>query len=230
MKRDSDRRVARPVAAWLCLLLGLWVHAGAGAETLGRNGGVRLLLHVEPYEMPPGGIQADPCTLLTPLTDVEQIVTEHAAIGDTVRVWAYLYTPREMLVRGVGFAIEYEGIDFIVSGACAPMIGQDPEIMGTWPESGSEIAAVWMPEAPRTGHLAPVAWFVLRALESDAYFGVGPGNSPFSGRVGDDNLPPRENRIWDYGRIGFGTRAGKLPIPDPRTLPSSGGAVEIRMR
>lgn len=210
----------------LCALAG----GSAEAETLGRNGGVRLLLHVEPYTIPDQGIVVDPCTLHTPLTDVADFVTDHAGVGDTVMVWAYLHAPREMLVLGVGFAIEHAQVDFIVSGACAPMVAQDPETMGTWPESGSEIACVWMPAAPVTGHLAPVAWFVLSALDAQAYFRVGPGQSPFSGTVGDDGRPPRENRIWDFGMIGFGAHAGELPIPNPSAVAAAAGAIEVGLR
>jgi hypothetical protein len=216
---------AIPLALLLCGLGTL----PAAADTVGRNGGVRLLLHVEPYRMPVGGIRVDPCSLYVPLEEIAEFTTDHAALGDTVRVWAYVYAPREMALCGIGFAIEYEQIDFITSGACSPMVGQDPEVMGIWPESGSELACVWMQDDPLTGHLAPVAWFVLSALDERAYFAVGPGQSPFSGVVGDDSVPPRENRIWDYGSIGFGSRAGKLPVPDPNTMPGSSGAVEVSL-
>jgi hypothetical protein len=197
---------------------------------MGANGGVRLLLHVERFDFPPGGITEDPCGLLDPLTSLGDFVVDAEASADTVMVWAYFYHPRSMAVQGVGFGIEYEGVGFVCSGTCAKVVGQHPEIMGEWPVSGSEIAFAWLPDDFPVGRLAPVAWFVLAGEERDGYFRVTPGQSSMTGSVGDAGMPPRENRIWDYGQIGFGETAGELPVPVPEEIPGAWGALKVVVR
>jgi hypothetical protein len=222
-------RIRRWVAAIALLGLGLMALQGRAAESsLGVNGGIRLLLHVEEADLPPGGIPtADPCARPPAIASVEDMVVEYDGPADTLMAWAYLYHPRGFAVRGMGFGILWDGIDVITSGSCAPQVFQDPDKMGAWAESGSEITFAWGLHVYPEGDLLPVAWFILAREKADAYFEVFSGNTPMAGAVADTNSPPRADPFWEYGRIGFGNMAGNLPIVDAASVPGAWGAVTI---
>ncbi len=229
-------RAGRPLtAARLAVIIGLGclvvLLAAKSVSSLGENGGVRMLLHVVEADIPAGAvITENPCETLPDVRSTDDLVVEYDGSADTVMVWAYLYHPRRMSVGGLGFGIRFEGVDVVTTGACAPRAHQDPERMGTWAESGAEIAFAWSrPDYPR-GQLEPVAWFVIERLDRDGFFELFEGASPMAGAVADTNMPPKSDRLWEYGRIGFGEVPGGLPVPRPDEVPGSWGAVGISAR
>lgn len=215
-----------------CLLLA--TASAWAADDLGPNGGVRLLLHAEKFHYPEGGITADPCTLFVPPINTDDFVVDWDVPSDTIIVWAYVYIPSELALCEVGFGIEYagDGFDFMSSGTCAQLVAQDPESMGRWANSGSEIAFAYVPDkCIKYKQLAPFAWFVMQTPQGDGFFRLTPGVSSYGGEVADTTtVPPRANRIWDFGQIGFGETPGKLPIVDEATVPRAWGAEAASLR
>ena len=215
----------------ISLLFGVLILTGNSAFGMGENGGVRLLLHIaEPHSWPDGKVTEDPCLTKPLLRTANDLVTEYSGEADTVLVWVYLYHPRLFTVKAFGFGIEYSGIDVITSGSCLPLVWQDPETMGTWAESGSEIAFAATDEGHPEGFLEPVAWFVLARLTEDASFRLHAGQSTMSGQVAGVGMPPPADDFWDYGQIGFGKIKGENPIPGPDGIARTYGAVTIRAR
>lgn len=206
--------------------------AQAQKKMMGSNGGSVLLLHCSgPQSYPGGKPTTDPCTNLPPVRDTDDLSTEYAEASDTVMVWVYLYNPCGFAVRGLGFGIRYEGVKVVTSGTCAELVYQDGGQMGTWAQSGSEIAFAWTPKSPVfTGYLRPVAWFLLARQERDGFFEVNGGRTSMSGAVADTSRVPLQDSFRAYGRIGFGASEGILPIEDPQKTAGSWGAVEIRIR
>jgi len=206
----------------------MWLPGDAGA--MGENGGVRLLLHVDDQFIPARGVvETDPCEHKPGITGPEDMVVNVTGDQDTVWAWVYLYHPREMVAKGFGFGIQFEGVDVINSGTCADIYFQETETMGPWAESGSEIAYAWAGDGYASGDLEPVAWFLLERLDRDAFFALYKGGSQMSGAVGDTNHPPALDEIWDYGSIGFGEMSGELPIPNENQLPESWGAIRVEV-
>jgi len=211
------------------------IAAGSSRDRLtntGGNAGVRLLLHCAgPASFPGGKPTEDPCGSVRAVGNTGELVTEYDGAADTVMVWAYLYHPCRFAVRGVGFGIRYEGVKIVTSGTCAQLVYQDGETMGTWAQSGSEIAFAWTPESPVFGGLlAPFAWFLLARERPDGYFEVSAGKSDMAGAVADTSRTPLTNSIYAYGRIGFGATEGVLPIEEPEKVAGAWGAVTISAR
>ncbi|MCK4305571.1 MAG: hypothetical protein KAY24_15140 [Candidatus Eisenbacteria sp.] len=220
--------IPRAFAAMVGVVLMLCVLAVAPALSMGQNGGIRLLLHVEEADIPSGGRVVDnPCLALPPITSAEDLVADYDGDADTVMVWVYLHHPRGFEVRGLGFGIEYEGLRVVTSGSCAPQIWQEEESMGKWAQSGSEIAFTWGYSDFPTGQLVALGWFVLAREECDAYFSVFEGTSGICGMVADTNTPPKRDYFWAYGKIGFGAIPGELPLAGPAEISNSWGAVTI---
>lgn len=219
---------ARSLTRGALLMISLLLVAGS-TYGMGENGGVRLLLHIAgPYRAPGGTVTEDPCLTKPMLRMANDLVTQYTGDADTLLVWAFLYHPRIFTVKAFGFGIEYNGIDVLTSGSCAPLVWQDPETMGTWAESGSEIAFAWTNEWHPEGSLEPVAWFLLARLTPDATFGLHAGRSDMSGQVADTCQVPLADDFWDYGRIGFGKHKGQNPIPGPDGIARTNGAVAIQ--
>jgi hypothetical protein len=221
-------------ALTLCLLLlgGLLGVTEGLARSIGENGGIRLLLHVdEGAAIAPGArLTEDPCLSLPPVGAAEEFVVDYDGEADTVMVWVYLYHPRQMEVRGLGFGIDFEGVKVVTSGTCAPRIWQEEEKMGKWAQRGSEIAFAWDLEGYPTGQLAAVGWFVLERLDRDGFFRLFEGRSKMTGMVGDTNIPPKGNRFWGYGKVGFGSTPGELPIATEEETPRAWGAVQLGLQ
>ncbi len=235
-----EPRVRTQTRSWLkpasALLLAVFVVLGLvpapRAGVMGPNGGVRLLMHCEgPASYPGGAPRKDPCETRPDFKSTGDIRSEYDGEADTVMVWALLYNPCRFAVRGAGFGIRHEGVDVVTSGTCADLVYQDGEEMGTWAESGSEIAFAWTPAHTLTGgFLEPIAWFLLARLEPDGYFEVYSGRTPMAGAVADTNGIPNEDPIYEYGRVGFGSTPGLLPLEEPMKVAGTWGAAKITAR
>lgn len=218
------------------LTIALGVMAGsaqaARVEKMGGNGGARLLLHCAgPASYPGGKVAADPCLDLPLVRGAGDLVTEYAGAADTVMVWAYLYHPCRFAVKGVSFGIRYEGVRVLTSGTCADLVYQDPNTMGKWAQSGSDIAFAWKAESGGIrGLIAPVAWFLLARQQGDGFFEVTAGNSDMAGAVADTSTVPTEDPIFAFGRIGFGAMEGSYAIEEPEKVAGAWGAIAVTAR
>ena len=219
--------------AGVLLLAAAWVALFVTADpvfALGENAGIRLLVHVDDQFIPPAGeVTENPCEQLPGVSRADDLQVSYDADQDTVWAWVYLHRPQGMAVKGVGFGIQFEGVDVITSGTCADLVFQEPVTMGTWAESGSEIAFAWSGQSYVDKPLEPVAWFLLERLDRDGFFSLYPGGSDMSGAVGDTNHPPKRDEIWAYGGIGFGGTEGELPLTDPDGNPGSWGAIQVEI-
>lgn len=210
-----------------CLLL---LALSTRVDAIGDNGGIRLLIHVDEADLPAGLVTSNPCDMLPPVTSVDDFVTEYDGEADTLWLWTYLAHPRWFDVKGVGFGIEYEGVNVISSGTCAPLMHQDGTRMGKWAQSGSEIAFAWTPDFYPIGYLAPVSWFLIERIDRNGFFKLTEGITSFTGEVGDTNQLPRTDKIWAYGKIGFGDEWGELPMPGDDEIPGAAGGIEISLQ
>ncbi len=217
--------VVTSLIALLCLSL-----VPAPVDAIGDNGGIRVLIHVDDTESPQGMVVSDPCDMLPPVTHVDDIVTEYGGEADTLWLWTYIAHPRWFDVKGVGFGIEYEGVRILTSGTCAPFVHQDGSRMGTWAESGSEIAFAWGPDDYPMGRLAPVSWFLIERIDRNGFFKLTEGITSMTGEVGDTNRIPHTDKIWAYGKIGFGDEWGELPMPAETEVPGAAGGIEISLQ
>ncbi len=223
----AARRLRRLLLAGLLTFSVVPLEAALG---LGENAGIRLLLHVDEQLIPPRGqVTVNPCEHLPGVTRAEDLVVDCDADQDTVWAWVYLHRPQGMTVKGLGFGIQFEGVDVITSGTCADLVFQEPVTMGTWAESGSEIAFAWSGRTYMEGSLVPVGWFLLERLDRNAFFALYGGATDMSGAVGDTNHPSKTDEIWAYGSIGFGETRGELPLTDPQANPASWGAVRVEI-
>ena len=232
--RMMTNPLASKASRWAMLtaicLVGI-VATTQSAAAMGDNGGIRLLLHVQEAHGYPGGrVLEDPCVSKPDVGSVHNMEIEYDGDADTLMVWAFLYHPREFSVMAAGFGIEYEGVEVITTGTCAPSIWQDPARMGRWADSGSASAFGWGIDPHPEGFLEPFVWFLLRRTERDGYFRTTKGRGPMPGEVTDTGKVPRIDPFWEFGSIGFGNTTGELPIPDVRETPGSWGAIEVEVR
>lgn len=230
--REAMRGMGTVTGTLLGMLGALLVALGSvcPADALGENAGIRLLLHVDDAFIPANGeVTTNPCEQLPGVTRAEQLRVDYDGDQDTVWAWVYLHRPPGMAVKGLGFGIQYEGVDVITSGTCADLVFQEPATMGTWADSGSEIAFAWSGQDYVDKPLEPIAWFLLERLDRDGFFSLYPGGSDMAGAVGDTNTPAKTDEIWAYGSLGFGETVGELPLTDPEGNPGSWGTIRVEI-
>ena len=193
-------------AIGLVLLLAGALPASAGPTN--RGGALLLSFHPDAvYEL--GTL--DHCDQLG-LTDPGSAVLRLPADGTPRIVGLYAVFPADSVgtMKAISFGLRYsENVRLVAAGPCN---GGGMEIaMNGWPRSHGGISVHVMPEGVTTARIIPVYWFALMA-RGPGSFEVIPHPMPrLGGRIVSTDVPPVDEPIVDFGRIGFDAE-GYLPV------------------
>jgi len=207
--------IAVAVLCCACVLFDAPASAGFdAAESVDNpaiNSGGVLLLHVEgPYEL--GDYRM--CGSLS-LESPDQAVPRLPGDGKPYLVGCYaVFSPDvPVQLRVATLGIRYTSNVRVISvGACNEGSVVIPGM--EWPASGGGIAVPFLEDALRTDELNPIHWFAVMS-DGPGYFEVTP--HPVYRHAGTFalDIPPIEEPITGYGRIGF-DQDGHTPMPGER--------------
>ncbi len=197
----------RQVLYW-ALVAVLLLCAGSACAEATNAGGV-LILHVEDrYEL--GSYRM--CGSLS-LEYREQAVTRLPGDGQPYLVGCYAAFPpgHPGHVRALSFGIRHtQNVRVISLGPCneGGMIIPSQE----WPASGGGVSLPFPAHMTKAGELASIYWFAVLS-DGEGFLELTPHPVyRLGGTFVDAEMPPREESITGYGRIGF-DQDGYLPMP-----------------
>lgn len=121
-------------------------------------------------------------------------------------------------LKAVSFGLDYERakVNVVDVGFAADAFWVEVPSEGgqAFPAPGSGLGISFV--EPRTSPLAEICWFAgyLYAGMDSTSISLREPPPPQTGLFIDDSVPPRANRIQDYGRLGLGGLEGDNPRPD----------------
>ena len=199
------------VAAAICLAL-----APAGWAAVPSDAGGVLVLHVEskvPYEYG----TFDHCGDLV-LSDPAQAVTRLPGDGIPRLVGVYAVFPPDSVgaIRAISFGIRYsESVRIVGQGACNA--GGLCISLNGWPASDGGMSVQFPTNTEKKARVIPLYWFALLSKGGGSCELIPSPLAKLGGRFVTVEVPPQQEAITGYGRVGFDSD-GFVPTAGARAV------------